>query len=204
MRTIPSTFSGDQRRRVAYRSQAGACSLKVPIWHHNPEGEWVEGLVRVSASLAHAEPGTNEKHQFDRQVTEQLRAWSEWREKRGWKMVSKPQVRGPFDPPSKTTKDNPTEDAVVWYFAIARFVRTAPMFVGLDDFLYQQEQMRIHGITPEKDPLPWNDVSGTEDTGWMDPMKYAEERRQKLGVKRSDYIIPEAWSPEALEALNGR
>ena len=203
IRSIPSTFTGEQRRRVPYRAQAGACSLKVPLFTDNPKGEWVEGLIRVPASLAHAKPDTNEKHSFDRIVSEQLRAWEEWRAKRGWKMVSPPQVRGPFDPPSKTTKDHPMEGDVVWYFAIARFHRETPIWMGLDDVLYQRDQMKLFGITPGKDPLPWNDVSGTADTGWVDPLKYAEEQRQKLGWRRKDYLIPALPSPESLEAIRG-
>ena len=90
----------------------------------------------------------------------------------------------------------------MWYFAIARFVRTTPLYVGLDDVLHQQDLMKLHGITPGADPLPWNDTKG-ESTGIVDPLVHAEERRQKLGVKRSDYVIPEAWSKEALEKLHG-
>ena len=126
-------------------------------------------------------------------MTEQLRAWEEWRGKRGWKMTTAPKVRGPFDPPSKTTRDDPVEDSVVWYFAIARFQRTTPIWVGLDDVLHQRDQMQLHGITPSADPLPWNDVSGSTDTGLVDPMVFAEEHRRKLGVKREDYIIPNFW-----------
>lgn len=202
MRTIPSTFSGEQRRRVAYRSQAGACSLRVPLWHHNPKGEWVEGRITVSARLAHAEPNSNQYHERDRAFKEQLRKWAEWREKRGWKMVSKPQIQGPFEPPTENAKADPNED-IVYYVALARFVRITPLYVGLDDFLHQREQMEQFGVQLEDDPLPWNNVSGTEDTGWMDPMKYAEEQRQKMGVKRKDYLIPKLHSPESLEAILG-
>lgn len=193
----------DTRRRVAYRSQAGACSLKVPIWHHNPEGEWIEGRITVSARLAHAEPNSNQAHERDNEFRKQLRAWAEYREKRGWTMVSRPKIRGPVTPPTATTRAHPNED-VIYYFALARFTRSEPMFVGLDDFLYQQDLMKLHGIAPEKDPLPWNDVRGGGSEEWVEPLVVAEERRRKLGVKRSDYVIPELWSKEALEALHGR
>ena len=204
MRTIPSTFGGDKRRRVPYRSQAGACSLKVPLTTDNPEGKVELGLVRVPASIADAAPDTNARHQRDQIITEQLRMWEEYRAKRGWKMVSPPKLAPPEDPPSETTFGNPLEADVKWIWATARFQRTSPLWVGLDDLLQQMDLAKLHGIQPEKDPLPWNDVSGTEDTGWVDPLVMAEDRRRKLGVKRKDYVIPELWAPEALEALNGR
>ena len=203
IKSIPSTLPGDTRRRVAYRSQAGACSLKVPLLTDNPEGEWLEGLVRVPASIAFAKKDTNERHQRDRIITEQLRAWEAWREKRGWKMVTAPKLSQPEKPPSSTAKADPTEPDVMWIKALARFQRTSPLWVGLDDFLQQQAIAKLHGIVPDKDPLPWNDVSGSEDTGWVNPLEMAEARRQKLGVKRSDYVIPEMWSKEALGSLRG-
>jgi len=203
IKSIPSTFGGETRRRVPYRSQAGKCSLKVPLLTDNPEGKIELGLVRVPASIAFAAKDTNDRHQRDRIITEQLRAWEEYRAKRGWKMVSPPKLSRPEDPPSATTVSDPLEADVKWIWATARFQRTSPLWVGLDDLLHQQDLAKLHGVTIDKDPLPWNDVSGDTDTGWMDPMKHAEERRQKLGVKRKDYIIPEAWSSEALEALNG-
>jgi len=47
-------LNGEARRRVPYGTQAGACSLKVPLFTDSPEGEWLEGLIRVPARLARA------------------------------------------------------------------------------------------------------------------------------------------------------
>jgi len=72
-------LNGEARRRVPYGTQAGACSLKVPLFTDSPEGEWLEGLIRVPARLARATPDTNEKHGFDRLVREQLKRWNDYR-----------------------------------------------------------------------------------------------------------------------------
>lgn len=76
---------------------------------------------------------------------------------------------------------------------LARFRRLEPVYVGLDDFLETQRTAEVFGITPEADPKPWNDVSGTEDTGWVDPMTEAEAERTEMGIKRSEYIVPKWW-----------
>ena len=49
-------------------------------------------------------------------------------------------------------------------------------------------------IWDEGDPLPYNNPAKEgEDTGWIDPVKYAEERRKRLGIRREDYLYPTAW-----------
>lgn len=187
---MPTTkFSNDQRRRVPYRGQAGATSLKVELVPDNPEGQLEEGLIRVPVRLCNAEPNTNQKHEFDRFITENLQRWTEWRAQRGYECVNTPIVRGPFDPPSATTADDPVEADVKWYFAIARFRRTEPLWRPLEEVLYLQDMAELYDVKPSSDPKPWNEIKGNEDTGWTDPMKHAEERRQRLGLKRADYLF---------------
>lgn len=181
-----SLTATDVRRVVPYGRQAGACSLKVPLWTADPEGELVEGRFTVPSRLARARPNTNEKHEFDRLVVENLKRWSEWREKRGWVMNSKPKVMGPFDVPTTTEKDETTPDEKL-YCVFARFKRNGPVFLKLDDLLYERELAERYGIDLEADRPNWS-PDGDEDSGWVDPVKYAEEHRQKLGIKREDYL----------------
>jgi len=188
-------LNGEARRRVPYGTQAGACSLKVPLFTDSPEGEWLEGLIRVPARLARATPDTNEKHGFDRLVREQLKRWNDYREARGWKMNSRPQVRGPYDPPTPNAGDEPLDEAVVWYFALARFVRTEPLWKPLDEVLDTLHWANVYDVKPKADPLPWNDLSGKADTGWVDPMVEAEEERQRRGLRRKDFLSGKIWEP---------
>lgn len=186
----------DVRRRVAYGRQAGATSLKVPL-QTPPEGELLEGRITVPARLAHAKPDTNEKHEFDQLINDHLKRWTEWRTKRGWVLNSRPLIRGPFK--KATANANEVQDLTeFWYFAIARFKRTAPLYVGLDDMLELQRLATAHGVDLEADRKPWNDL-GNEDSGWVDPMKFAEERRRKSGLKRKDYLMGPLGKPRGAD-----
>lgn len=187
-KSIPSTLPKDVRRDVPYGRQAGACSLKTELFTDNPLGEWREGWLRIPKRLVRAQPNTNKKHEFDRMVREQLSLWQDWLGKRGWKLASKPKVSGPFDPPTRTVGEEPTEDeGIVIYSAMARWKQTRRIWVPFDDLLEMNRKAELYGEKPSADPLPWNDVRGGE-SGWFDPMKEAEEERQRLGVKRSDYL----------------
>lgn len=176
------------RRDVPYGRQAGACSLKTELFTDNPLGEWREGWIRIPARLVRAQPNTNEKHEFDRMVREQLSMWQNWLGKRGWQLASKPKISGPFDPPKASPTADPTEDeGIVIYSALARWKQTQRIWVPFEDVLEMKRKEEMYGEAPSKDPLPWNDVSGGE-SDWFDPMKEAEEERQRLGVKRADFL----------------
>lgn len=195
IKSIPSTLPKDVRRTVPYGRQAGACSLKTELFTDNPLGEWREGWIRVPKRLVRAAPNTNEKHEFDRIIREQLSMWQDWLAKRGWMLASKPKVTGPFDPPTRTEKDDPTEDeGIVIYSALARWKQTRRIWVPFEDVLEMKRKAELYGEKPSADPLPWNDVRGGE-SDWFDPMKEAEEERQRLGVKRSDYLTGPLWEP---------
>ena len=194
--SMPEAPPKDIRRRVPWGRQAGACSLKVPLYTDNPEGELRQGLIRMPTRFASPEPNTNEQHEFDRIVRENIARWTDWLSKRGWTMVSTPSLRGPSDPPTATTKADPTEDGCKWYFVMARFHRLTPIWRPLEDVLYFREKAEIYGIKPEADPLPWNRM-GKEDSGWVDPLDFAEKRRQRLGLKRKDFLTGPLWEPNS-------
>ena len=58
---IPGTNT--HRRRVPYGRQAGATSLKVPIYAREG-GDLLEGRFDVPTNLSYTEPHTNAHHQF--------------------------------------------------------------------------------------------------------------------------------------------
>lgn len=180
-----NSFSGDARRRVAYGMQAGATSLKVPV-HAAPEGDFREGHFDVPARLANTKPDTNERHEFERATQEAFKRWTGWLEKRGWDYVPQSlQVNGPYDKPTANVNEEGDED-VKEYHLLARFKRNTPLFVGLDDVLELREMAATYGVG--ENPLPWSVVKG-EDSGWVNPLEYAENRRKKMGLKREDFLL---------------
>lgn len=188
------TLSGETRRVTAWRNQPGKVSLRVPLWHGHPDGEWRQGLIRVPDDLCHADANTNQAHARDKLITSMLRRWQEWLSMKGWEMSSPPQVTGPFDPATANPLALPEEQDLghKWYFAMARFKLRSPLYAGLDDVLETQRVSDLYGITVDKDPLPWNDTTGTYDSGWVDPIKERDESNAKQGIKREDYLYPES------------
>lgn len=188
-----NSFSGEVRRRVAYGRQAGATSLKVPL-HAAPEGDWREGHFDVPARLAGTQPDTNERHEFEGVVRENFKRWCGWLEKRGWEyVVGSLQVDGPYDKPTETAQVE-GDAGVKEYHLLARFRRNTPLYVGLDDMLAIREMAQTYEVPEVANPLPWNDVRA-EDTGWVNPLTFAEERRKKLGLKRDEYLFGPLWEP---------
>lgn len=180
-----NSFTGEQRRRVPWKMQAGACSLKVPL-HAAPEGDWREGMFRVPKRLAWTAPDTNQRHEFEGKVRENFGRWTGWLEKRGWEYVpGSLQVNGPYEEPTYSP-DDPSDEEVVQFRLLARFKRTSPLYVGLDDYLQIRDMAETYGVG--ENPLPWSQVKSV-DSGWVNPLEYAEERRRKLGLKREDYLL---------------
>jgi hypothetical protein len=109
-------------------------------------------------------------------------------------------IRGPFNKPTKSEKEEQDPDEF-WYFAIARFKRTTPVYAGLDDMLELQRLASAHNVDLEADRNPWNDL-GKEDTGWGDGLKFAEERRRKNGLRRKDYLMGPLGKPRGADFIN--
>lgn len=186
-RLIPGT-TGNHR----WTPKVGG-DLHVPLWTEEPEGEWHEGLIRVPTNLALAEPNTNGHLAFKAHITANLQRWDEWKKRRGWEMTTKPKLRGPLDPPTHRTGDevNPDEK---WYFALARFRRITPMYITLDDFLEIKDTEKRYGIDL-KDPMPWSDTGGDFDSGVVNPLEFAAQRRERLGIKLEDWRMFEPGQP---------
>ena len=193
-RLIPSTLGGDRRRAQPWRE--GSRVKLVPLNTAMEKGQEFEGKIVVPTRLTHAEPHTNQKLEFDRLVRENIDRWVEWRRRRGWEIASFPHVVGPYDVPTATVKDE-VDPEVKWYFLKARFIRHDPLYVRLEDFLHEQEKAATYGIDLNAD-TPAEYVASEGDSGWVDPMKHAEERRQKLGLKREDFLFGPLNEPRGM------
>lgn len=179
--------SSDVRRIVPYRGQAGATSLKVPL-ETAPQGDVLEGRFAVPARLANTAPHTNDRMEFERVVKAAYTRWTEWRKRRGWDVVPGTlRLQGPFEQPVARTGDEGDEEQRLFIFT-ARFTRETPVYIGLDDFLAVREMANTYGIDTSKEALPWDTLKGG-DSGWVNPMEYAEARRKALGLKREDFLL---------------
>lgn len=182
-------------------------TMRVPLWTEDPEGEFLEGKVVVPLRLCFTQEHTNERLEFNKLMGENIERWAEWRRQRGWEMSSRPHVRGPFFPPESGNAKTPAffekarkaigagaavreivnfdhPEDVRWYFVRARFKRTAPVFARLDDMLWLQETAALYAAEPV-----------VKDTGPINPLEYAEARRQRLGLKVKDYRMGRIQDP---------
>ena len=215
---IPATFQGDTRRRIPKVSQ----NKRVPLWTVEPEGQEFQGVIRVPVSLCHTIEHTNARHAFDKLIRANLERWVEWRKRRGWFISEKPRVSGPFDPPEGDrsraavfqdrveTKIGRSRDAGAitefdyaeeykWYVAEARFTREEPVYVRLEDMLFMRHLALTYGVDPDRDPATSTPLPEAKDElafeGGLNPLEVAEERRQSMGLKRSDYLIGKLEDP---------
>ncbi len=177
---------------------------RVPVWTVSPEGDMREGRFRVPLRLCNTKQHSNERLEFTKLTTDMLSRWTEWLRQRGWTLTTKPIVKGPFDIPTspdaakhfdraKEVLGNPASLNPVTQFedngefkeyrVFARFKRETPLYLRLEDALFQRDLNNIY-----KDEVD-------EDSGWVDPLVYAEQRRQRLGLKREDYLMGKLSDP---------
>lgn len=175
------------RRQVAYGRQAGATSLHVPVWARE-EGDLLEGRFLVPTHLSNTLPHTNDHLKFLAVVKEAWDRWVDWRSRRGWMVVEGTrQLSGPHEVPTETVKVEGDPDVMQFMF-LARFKRSTPLFVGLDDVLEMNRMAKLYGVKPSD--LPWN-PDGHEDSGWVDPVQYSIDRKARLGLKPEDHHVAE-------------
>lgn len=212
IKSIPKT----NRTRHEYPWKEGSRRVMVPLWTPTAQGQVFEGRFRVPKRLHKTEEHTNERHEFDNLVQFNIRKWAEWRAKGGWILNEEPTVRGPYRLPTHGSARHaefvgraqrvigkagnirpvvvePDEGYV--YVVTARFIRQSPLYVGLDDFMELNDMRARYGIPEDVDFLPWNNTDGDGDTGWVDPLKHAAERRERLGLKRKDYLSGKLEEP---------
>ena len=213
---IPGTLPEGTRRRVPKASQ----NRRVPLWTPEPEGQEFDGVIRVPVRLCYTQEHTNERLEFMKLITDNLDRWVEWRKRRGWILSEKPRISGPFDPPegdrvgkfqqraeevigkasdvaAVTEFDYPEEHK--WFVAKARFTREDPIYIRLEDMFELRHRALRYGVDPDRDPATVNELPEPEDVitveGGLDPLVVAEERRQRLGLKRKDYVIGRLRDP---------
>ena len=197
MKIIPRALPGGQRRRLPWSDTARG--LRVPLLS---DGDLHEGYIEVPKRLVKAPEHSNAALEFNRLVGERLQRWIDWKAKKGWEIVGLPKVSGPHDPPvERTGMEAKTEDK--WYWVRAKFRRTFPQFVLLDDFLEIRDQAKRYGVDlnapkPASTPLPEPVDEITDSDPPHDPLKFAEERRQRLGLKRKDLLIGKVDEPLSL------
>jgi len=215
-RTSALTLPSGTRRRTPKASQ----NRKVPLWTPDPGGQLFEGIIRVPVGLCNTQEHTNERLKFDALIRENLARWTEWRKQRGWYLAETPRVAGPFDPPQgdrdsaridhvksrigevgsvNAVTDFDYADEYKWYICEARFTLETPIYIGLEDMLELRHLAFRYGVDPDRDSLPYNELPEGKDVieveGGLDPMKVAEERRQRLGLKREDFLFGPLHEP---------
>ena len=216
MKLIPGTLPSGTRRRVPKASQ----NRKVPLWTVEPDGEEMQGFIRVPVRLANTQEHTNERLEFMALINRELTKWVEWKRKQGWILSGDIETWGPEEPPdsdkakvfaeyvvkqvgkSGSAAFNPDFDypeEFKHYWAKGRFRRETPIYAGLEDMLELRHLALLHGVDPDRDkpletPLPRpKDFLAFE--GGVDPMVLAEERRQAKGIRRKDYLFGPLWRP---------
>lgn len=188
---------GIVRDRPSYRT-----GVQVPVFPSDPTGDAIEGHIRVPLKWTRTKPFTNERHEFTQYIASSIRKWVEWREHNGWRLNSKPKVRGPFDAPTENAQAEKPDWAI--YEVTAKFLPTVHMSLGIDDAHELELRARRFGVDTSK-PKPTSTPMETgkdrivDNRPFEDSMVIAERNRQTYGVKREDYIIgdlSEPWGKE--------
>ncbi len=179
-----------QKHRRSLPWSDTARGLRVPLV---TDGDLHEGYIEVAGRLCHAPQHSNAAHEFDAFVGQRLQGWIEWKQKQGWEIIGTPKVRGPYDPPVQRTGMEGNPD-IKWYWVSGTFRRLWPQYILLDDFLEINDQAQRYGVDlnapkPASTPLakPADDIIDASPA--HNPLVFAEERRQRLGLKRRDLLL---------------
>lgn len=184
---------GVVRDRPSYRT-----GVQVPVFPSDPTGDEIEGHIRVPLSMTHTKPFTNERHQFTSLIANHVRTWVEWRERNGWRLNSKPDVKGPYEAPTANAAAEKPDWAI--YIVKAKFLPTAFMSLGIDDAHELELRARRYGVDTSK-PKPTVTPIGkgrdeiVDHEPFEDPMVIAERNRQQYGLRREDLIIGDLSEP---------
>lgn len=158
-------------------------TLHVPLLS---EPEWHRGHFAVPESFG-GDEHTNAQHKANQYRDQKIRDWVEWRASCGWRLVSKPFVTNPILSPTERPGGDPIDGAGMRVYVTAQFVRTEPLKIPLDLFLHKREQADRYGVDLEQsmveNPLP-TPVEHVAVDGGLDPMEEAQERRDRLGIRR--------------------
>ncbi len=158
----------------------------------DPRGDLIDGLIVVPDELTHSQEHSSERMKFDKLIAESLKRWIDWKAQKGWKINGIPKVRGPFDPMAENEVVEAKDLGYKWYFAEARFQRTTPMWIPIDGAEELDIQARRYGVDLWADRVTDTGTTsglGMAETKIHDPMKFAAERRERLGFERKDYLF---------------
>lgn len=194
----------------------------VPLETPDARGEICEGLFRIPARLAKTQEHTNERHELDNIIRANFERWITWRRMMGWEWTGeRPILSEPFPPPEAGnrkakqfiaraagglsrigTAEHRTDyeedpDAVMYVRIWARF-RGSP-YLKLEDAIAMHELAEKLGVDLTKDFTPETPdnlrLLEGGDSGWVNPLKFAEERRRRRGLRREDYLIGRTGDP---------
>lgn len=186
------TLPAGMQRRIPRDSTAGL----VALYPARARGDERQGLIRVPESLCHTRPHTDKRRQFTEIVDGQINRWLEWLDKKGWTINSTPVVKGPFDPPSKDAHSEPEDAGSKYYFVTAYFVRQYPLYLPYDAAAWFRDEAYKYGEEPLSEAVIDSAESRTVKTilnpELVDPMQFAAERRERLG------ITPDDWTQQPL------
>lgn len=177
----------------------------VDLWPADRRGDLLQGFIRVPIRLVNAPEHSKEAQEFTALIDSSLKKWAEWRAKQGWKLTGEVTVEGPFNPPTESPGMDPIDssyDEHMRYVVTARFNRDSPLWMPIDAYLHVRDQADLYGIDLRTSDVksygaakaPAKVIDAT-DIPAHDPMKYAAERREVLGLKREDYLLDEVQNP---------
>ncbi len=152
------------------------------------EGEEHIGYFRVPADAVTFKEHSNDVLRYDRVVVEKIKDWIKWKDRLELAMVSKPIVYIPTDSPTTSEGADPVDDGDMRVYVRATFRRKTPLFMSLDLFLKRKDEFERYGESLEGKVLAENPMPAVLAHMIADehrnPMKLAQERRERLGLRR--------------------
>lgn len=192
------TLPAGQVRNV--RSYARFGTRPVELVTSDPRGDLYEGDLRVPQELCKDMKDVQLKHRREQYIARYINRWVDAREHGALyphhrsKLTSQPKVSGPF----KAPVDNPEAESPDWvvYRVQAHFKPQETVLAGLTEIAEIERKAKLYGVNlwePRRasNRLPRTKRVINQTTPFDDPMQVAEARRQALGVKREDYLLPE-------------
>lgn len=158
-----------------------------------PEGDWIEGRIRVPHRLVRTKQHTNERLEFDALIRNNLKRWTDWRAAMGWTLASTPKVSGPW--PAETPHEKAEAPDWAIYRVQARFQLSRPASMPEEDWWYISQQARRYGIdlwatapveTPTAKP---KDVIEDDGTPFHNPLVEGAKTLAAHGRTQQEMLI---------------
>lgn len=165
----------------------------VPMITPQPEGDPIEGRFRVPRRLVRTKEHTNERLEFEGVVKRAIRDWDAFRERLGWERVSKPKVRGPYDPPRANAQAEMPDWTI--YTVTARFKPLRPMSMKEEDWWEMSHRAAMYGVdlwqpAPVETPLVKSKAVITDDgTPFHNPLVEGAKTIAAHGRTQQELLI---------------